>query len=56
MTPCARPGLWPVALAGFLARGGIVLFVAPVVVAPSLVALATFIGPASITPTGRRPA
>jgi hypothetical protein len=48
----ARPGLWPVALAGFLARGGLVLFVAPVVVAPSLVALATFIGPASITPTG----
>ena len=46
------PGLWPVALAGFLARGGLVLFVAPVVVPPSLVALATFIGPASITPTG----
>lgn len=47
-----RPGLWPIALAGFLARGGIVLFVAPVVVPPSLVGLATFIGPASITPTG----
>jgi hypothetical protein len=41
-----------VALAGFLARGGLVLFVAPVVIAPSLVGLATFIGPASITPTG----
>jgi hypothetical protein len=48
----ARPGLWPVALAGFLARGGLVLFVAPVVIPPSLVGLATFIGPASITPTG----
>jgi hypothetical protein len=48
----ASPGLWPVALAGFLARGGLVLFVAPVVIAPSLVGLATFIGPASITPTG----
>lgn len=47
-----RPGLWPIALAGFLARGGIVLFVAPVVVPPSLVGLATFIGPASITPAG----
>jgi hypothetical protein len=47
-----RPSLWPVALAGFLARGGIVLFVAPIVVPPSLVGLATFIGPASITPTG----
>jgi len=48
----ASPGLWPVALAGFLARGGLVLFVAPVVIPPSLVGLATFIGPASITPTG----
>jgi len=47
-----RPGLWPIALAGFLARGGIVLFVAPIVSPPSLVGLATFIGPASITPTG----
>jgi hypothetical protein len=47
-----RPDLWPLALAGFLARGGIVLFVAPIVSPPSLVGLATFIGPASITPTG----
>ncbi len=47
-----RPGLWPVALAGFLARGGIVLLVVPTVIPPSLVGLATFIGPASITPTG----
>ncbi|MGH2511901.1 MAG: hypothetical protein ACRDGQ_04360 [Candidatus Limnocylindrales bacterium] len=44
--------LWPAALAGFLARGGIVLFVLPVIVPPSLVGLATFIGPASITPDG----
>lgn len=48
----ARPALWPIALAGFLARGGILLFIAPVVIPPSLVGLATFIGPASITPTG----
>lgn len=47
-----RPALWPIALAGFLARGGIVLFVAPIVSPPSLVGLATFIGPASITPSG----
>ncbi|HLY14343.1 MAG TPA: hypothetical protein VKR24_08330 [Candidatus Limnocylindrales bacterium] len=47
-----RPALWPVALAGFLARGGVVLFVVPVVFLPSLVGLATFIDPASITPTG----
>jgi hypothetical protein len=47
-----RPQLWPIALAGFLARGGVVLFVVPIIVPPSLVGLATFIGPASITPTG----
>ena len=40
------------ALAGFLARGGLVLFVLPIVVLPSLVGLATFIDPATITPTG----
>ena len=51
----AGSGLWPVALAGFLARGGIVLFVLPIVVPPSLVGLATFIGPASITPDGPTP-
>jgi hypothetical protein len=39
-------------LAGFLARGGIVLFSLPILVAPSVVGLGTFIGPASITPDG----
>ena len=48
----AGPGLWPIGLAGFLARGGIVLFTLPIVVAPSVVGLATFVGPASITPDG----
>jgi hypothetical protein len=48
----ASPGLWAVALAGFLARGGIILFLLPILVPPSLVGLATFIGPASITPDG----
>jgi hypothetical protein len=48
----ARPSLWPVGLAGFLARGGIVLFSLPIIVAPSVVGLGTFIGPASITPDG----
>jgi hypothetical protein len=48
----ATPGALPVALAGFLARGGIALFVLPILVPPSLVGLATFIGPASITPDG----
>jgi hypothetical protein len=48
----ASPGLWPIALAGFLVRGGIVLFVLPVVVLPSVVGLGTLVGPASLTPNG----
>ena len=48
----ATSGSLPIALAGFLARGGIALFVLPILVPPSLVGLATFIGPASITPDG----
>jgi hypothetical protein len=48
----ARPALWPIGLAGFLARGGIVLFSLPIIVAPSVVGVGTFIGPASITPDG----
>jgi len=47
-----QPALWPIALVGFLARGGLVLIVLPIVDLPSLVGLATFVGPASITPTG----
>jgi hypothetical protein len=51
----AELALWPIALAGFLARGGIVLFALPIIVPPSLVGLATFIGPASITLDGPTP-
>jgi hypothetical protein len=46
------PALWPVALAGFLARGGIVIVCLPIVVVPSLVGLGTLVGPASLTPNG----
>lgn len=49
------PRLWPVALAGFLARGGIVLFALPIVALPSVVGLTTFIGPNSITAAGLAP-
>jgi len=48
----AEPALWPVGLAGFLARGGIVLFALPIVVLPSVVGLTTFIGPGAITAAG----
>ncbi|HEX6868926.1 MAG TPA: hypothetical protein VF119_08980 [Candidatus Limnocylindrales bacterium] len=41
----ARPTTWPLALATFLLRGGIVLVLAPIVVIPSAVGLANVIGP-----------
>ena len=40
-----RPSAWVVALAGFLARGGVILVVAPIVVVPSLSGLVTAFGP-----------
>jgi hypothetical protein len=50
-----RPGLWPIALAGLLARGGLFLFLAPLVTLPSPVGLANIVGPTAITPTGASP-
>jgi hypothetical protein len=49
------PGLWAVGLAGFLARGGIVVFALPIVALPSVVGLITFIGPNSVTAAGLAP-
>lgn len=40
-----HPSAWAIALAGFLARGGILLFVLPVVVLPTPTGLATLFGP-----------
>jgi hypothetical protein len=40
-----RPGWWVLALAGFLARGGIILFVLAVVTLPSPLALSDIVGP-----------
>ncbi len=51
----AEPALWPVGLAGFLARGGIVVFALPIVVLPSVVGLTTFIGPGAISAAGLSP-
>lgn len=50
-----RPGLWALALTAFLARGGILLLASPIVALPSFVALATFVGPTSVTPAGPTP-
>lgn len=44
-----RPSIWPVALAGFLARGGIVVLAAPIVVLPSTIGVANAIAP-TLTP------
>jgi hypothetical protein len=41
----ARPALWVMALAGFLVRGGILLFLLPIVALPSPVGLANVVAP-----------
>jgi hypothetical protein len=50
-----QPGTWPIALAGFLARGGIVLVLIPIVPLPSPVGLANMVGPTAATPSGPSP-
>ena len=47
-----RPGLVVVGLAGFLARGGLLLFVLPFVTLPTPVGIGNWIGPTSITASG----
>ncbi|HEX8939533.1 MAG TPA: hypothetical protein VF763_05160 [Candidatus Limnocylindrales bacterium] len=39
-----RPDLWPLALLGFLVRGGLLLFLLPIVELPSPVGIASFVG------------
>jgi hypothetical protein len=50
-----RPRLWAIGLAGFLARGGVVPFLLPIVVLPSVVGMATFVGPNAVTGAGLSP-
>lgn len=45
LTTLARPASWPLAFGAFLLRGGIVLFVVPIVVLPSPVGLGNALGP-----------
>ena len=47
-----RPALVAIGLAGFLARGGLLLFVLPVVVLPTTVGISNWIGATSITASG----
>jgi hypothetical protein len=41
----SSPGAWPVALAGFLARGGLILFLVPIVVLPTPAGVANVVAP-----------
>lgn len=50
-----RTDLWPLALVSFLFRGGILVVVLPIVVLPTTVGIATFVGPTTLTPTGPAP-
>ena len=50
-----RPSLWVFALVAFLARGGVVALVLPIVVVPTFVGLANFVGPASVSAGGPGP-
>ncbi len=50
-----RPRLWPFALLAFLLRGGWFVVVLPIVVVPSPLGIATFIGPTAVTPAGPSP-
>ena len=47
-----EPVSWLVGAAGFLARGGIVLLLVPIVTLPSPVGISTFIGADALTPFG----
>ena len=50
-----RPGLWVFALVAFLARGGLAILLLPIVVVPTFIGLANFVGPASVTAGGAGP-
>jgi hypothetical protein len=48
----SRPAVWAYSLLGFLARGGLILLLAPMVALPTFVNLANLVGPTSVTPAG----
>jgi hypothetical protein len=50
-----RPHLWVFALVAFLARGGLAVLALPIVVVPTFVGLANFVGPASVSAEGPGP-
>lgn len=51
----SRPRLWVLALLAFLARGGLVPLVIPMLVLPTFVGLSNIVGPTSVTAAGPTP-
>ena len=51
----SRPRLWVFALLAFLARGGLVALVIPMLVLPTFVGLSNTVGPTSVTAAGPTP-
>lgn len=51
----SRPQLWVFALLAFLARGGLVALVVPILVLPTFVGLSNTVGPTSVTAAGPTP-
>jgi len=50
-----RPALWVYALVAFLARGGVLALLLPVVVLPTFLGLSNFVGPTSVSADGPGP-
>ena len=50
-----RPRMWAFALLAFLARGGLVALVIPMLVLPSFIGIANTVGPTSVTAAGPTP-
>jgi hypothetical protein len=49
LTTLATPAIWPMALAGFLLRGGLLIVVLPIVVLPSPVGIGNLLAPTLMT-------
>lgn len=50
-----RPPLWAYALLAFLARGGVLVLVAPALALPTFIGLSNLVGPTSVSPEGPTP-
>ncbi len=51
----SRPDLIPIGLIGFLVRGGLLLFLLPIVILPTPIGIANFVGASAITASGPAP-